>query len=83
MDCLQIETTTNLIKENEVKHIENRQSIYIRFFRKKYKCIIMWFLSIISISQLFVIILEKIDSTLLMKIVEKIHANSTTQENTP
>lgn len=83
MDCLQIETTTNLIKENEVKHIENRQSIYIRFFRKKYKCIIMWFLSIISISQLFVIILEKIDSTLLMKIVEKIHVNSTTQENTP
>ena len=66
MDCLQLETTTTFIEEQK-KEI-NQDNLCVRFIRKKYKCILLWFLSIISLSQLFAVIFEKIDEKILLKI---------------
>jgi len=66
MDCLQLETTTTFIEERK-KEI-NQDNLCVRFIRKKYKCILLWFLSIISLSQLFAVIFEKIDEKILLKI---------------
>ena len=66
MDCLQLETTTTFIEER--KKEVNQDNLCVRFIRKKYKCILLWFLSIISLSQLFAVIFEKIDEKILLKI---------------
>ena len=50
--CLkQCETTTN-----------EKEPLYVRVMRKKYKCILLWLFSIDSVSQLFYIIIDKFDN---------------------
>ena len=44
---------------------EKSPNFCVRFLRKKYKCCLLWLLSIISGTQLLYIILDKIDTRLL------------------
>lgn len=81
MECLQLETTSTLMSETQ-KAPNKKENLYIRFLRKKYKCILMWLLSIIAISQLFIIIFEKVDGNILLKLTNymldhKNYTNST------
>ena len=70
MECLQIDSTTTFIDERKKEILEENK--ITRFLRKKYKCILLWLLSIISFSQVLVIILEKIDEKMLNKITHAI-----------
>ena len=78
MECLQMETTTTLMSSEQKKEC-NEDNIYLRFCRKKYKCVLMWLLSIITVSQLFIIIFEKIDKDILIRITNMLvdKSNST------
>jgi hypothetical protein len=71
MECIQLDTTSTLMNETNKKE-ENTDSVFIKFFRKKYKCVLMWLLSIIAVSQLFIIIFEKIDENILKKIISNL-----------
>lgn len=70
MECLQIDSTTTFIDERKKEILEENK--ITRFLRKKYKCILLWLLSIISFSQVLVIIFEKIDEKMLNKITHAI-----------
>ena len=52
------ETDKNL-EENKIKLEDN---ILINCLRKKYKCIILWLLAVIIFAQIFVSLIEKINS---------------------
>ncbi len=87
MECIQLDTTSTFMNEAKKKE-ETSDSFFIRFCRKKYKCVFLWLLSIIAVSQLFIIIFDKIDSNILTKvlsnffIVDKNNTNSPkTEEN--
>ena len=56
-------------KQNETKTSNNTG---LNCMRKKYKCIMLWLLSIISVSQLLIIIFDKLDNLLVNKLVENI-----------
>ena len=43
----------------------NNINFCTRFLRKKYKCCLLWLLTIISTTQLLYIILDKIDTSLI------------------
>ena len=59
--CLkQCETTTN-----------EKEPLYVRVMRKKYKCILLWLFSIASVSQLLYIIIDKFDNKFLEDLIEK------------
>ena len=83
MNCLQEIDTTNSFLNEEIKKNEiQNDSLFVRFIRKKYKCIILWLLSIIAFSQLLVIIFEKVDENLLKKITKLLdYQNHTTKTN--
>lgn len=49
-------------RQNETKKID---PLYVRVIRKKYKCILVWLFSIISLSQLLFIILDKFNNRFL------------------
>ena len=58
---------------------ENSNSLdplYIRLLRKKYKCVLLWFFSIICVSQLFYIIIDKIDNKILENFINRSLDNS-------
>ena len=74
------------LNESQIKcNCEEKSSNYcVRFLRKKYKCCLLWLLSIISFTQLIYIILDKIDNSLLQNIVIKLlnlPKNSTMSES--
>jgi hypothetical protein len=71
MEFMQLDTTSTLMNETKKKE-ENSDSFFIRFCRKKYKCVFLWLLSIIAVSQLFIIIFDKIDSIILTKVISNI-----------
>ena len=56
-------------KRNETKTPDN---IGLKCIRKKYKCIMLWLLSIITVSQFLIIIFEKLDEKFVNRFVEKI-----------
>lgn len=51
------------------QHVEKPDSLGVKCIRKKYKCIILWLLSIVVITQLFIIIFEKLDDKLLNQLL--------------
>jgi hypothetical protein len=72
MDDLISEQTKNLMTEN-IKITEENEQICTRFLRKKYKCVMLWMLSIIAFSQLLIIIFDKfIDEEIFKKILNNI-----------
>jgi len=76
MNDLILEQAKNLMQENTNVGSNLDDSLCKRFLRKKYKCIMLWMLSIIAVSQLLIIIFEKIDEEALKKIIEKISNSS-------
>ena len=60
------------LNENGEKENTSEDDLCIRCLRKKYKCLIIWLLSITSLSQLLYLILEKVDNNLLEKMLKNI-----------
>jgi hypothetical protein len=48
---------------------KTNESMMVRCIRKKYKCIIIFILSLTVLSQLFVVLLEKTDESVLNKLL--------------
>ena len=72
MEDLISEQKKNLMTEN-IKIPEENEAICTRFLRKKYKCVMLWMLSIIAFSQLLIIIFDKfIDEEIFRKILSNI-----------
>lgn len=69
MDDLISEQAKDLITEKII--IEENPTLCVRFLRKKYKCIMLWMLSIIAFSQLIIIIFDKIIDEEVVKILSK------------
>jgi hypothetical protein len=82
MDDLISEQTKNLMTEN-IKITEENEQICTRFLRKKYKCVMLWMLSIIAFSQLLIIIFDKfIDEEIFKKILNNIsHISNSSRSN--
>ena len=56
------------LNEDQIKYSNceaNNINFCKRFFRKKYKCCLLWLLTIISTTQLLYILLDKIDTSLI------------------
>ena len=64
-------TIESFLPENKPQVIDQQtnESLIIRFFRKKYKCLLIFILSLTVLSQLFVVLLEKTDETILNKLL--------------
>ena len=61
------------MNENKSKNVkENEQSLNTRCLRKKYKCVMLWLLSIIVLTQFMVILLDKLDEKYINNFVEKV-----------
>jgi hypothetical protein len=82
MEDLISEQTKNLMTEN-IKITEENEQICTRFLRKKYKCVMLWMLSIIAFSQLLIIIFDKfIDEEIFKKILNNIsHISNSSRSN--
>ena len=73
MEDIILEQAKDLIRTNKVYDQEKEESLWIRFTRKKYKCIILWMLSIIAFSQLIIIVFDKmLDEKTAQKMTLKI-----------
>ncbi len=82
MECIQLDTTSTFMNEAKKKE-ETSDSFFIRFCRKKYKCVFLWLLSIIAVSQLFIIIFDKIDSNILTKVISNFFIVDKNNTNSP
>jgi hypothetical protein len=61
MEDLISEQVKVLLDEKQQNNMQyNEKSICLRFIQKKYKCIMLWMLSIIAFSQLLIIIFDKL-----------------------
>ena len=82
MEDLISEQTKNLMTEN-IKITQENEQICTRFLRKKYKCVMLWMLSIIAFSQLLIIIFDKfIDEEIFKKILNNIsHISNSSRSN--
>jgi hypothetical protein len=66
------ETMKSLLNSNTNQPINNNENIGVNCLRKKFKCVILWMLSIISITQLLIIIFDKLDEKYMNKLIEKV-----------
>ena len=59
--------------------------LYIRLLRKKYKCVLLWLFSIICVSELLYIIVDKIDNKILENFINRFldNKNISTLCNSP
>ena len=53
-------------------------SLCLRCMRKKYKCLIIWMLSIAALSQFLYLLLEKIDNSVLEAMLQKLMQKNST-----
>ena len=60
------------------KTTDQNDSMCTRFIRKKFRCIILFMLTIIVLSQLLIILFEKIDEKYVNKILEVVTSNRST-----
>ena len=65
------------LNESQIKYdceenTSKNSDFCLRFLRKKYKCCLLWLLSIFSGTQLLYIILDKIDQSLLNRALGKL-----------
>ena len=58
------------LNENTLNNKEN-ESLCVRCFRYKYKCLIIWMLSIAALSQFLYLLLQKIDNSFLEAMLQK------------
>ena len=72
------EEVTLCLNEKTSNNKQENESLCVRFLRKKFKCVIIWMLSITSVSQFLYLLLEKIDNSVLEKMLQQLmHNNST------
>ena len=57
---------------NEVEKTAVKDSLGLRCLRKKHKCIMLWLLSIITVTQFLIIIFEKLDETIVNDIITRL-----------
>ena len=69
MDLIEEQTKDLMPERNNI--ISEDSSLCSRFLRKKYKCIMLWMLSIIAFSQLIIIIFEKIIDEEVVKLLSR------------
>ena len=69
------------LNDNEKKSQSGNDGLFLRCMRKKYKCLLIWLLSIASLSQLLYLVLDKIDKNTLESIFKQILQNSTMQHS--
>ena len=68
------------LNENIERKLETHtDTLCIRCVRNKYKCLLIWLLSIASISQLLYLILDKIDSNIIEDMFKKFLQNNSTK----
>ena len=63
---------TNCEHCNDVTKTTVNDSLGLRCLRKKYKCIMLWLLSIITVTQFLIIIFEKLDETIVNDIITRL-----------
>ena len=73
MEQLQMETFLG-----QKKTTDQNDSMCTRFIRKKFRCIILFMLTIIVLSQLLIILFEKMDEKYVNKILEVVTSNRST-----
>ena len=64
-------------KKKKKKKKEN-ETLCLRCMRKKYKCLIIWMLSIAAVSQFLYLLLEKIDNSILETMLQQLMQNNST-----
>jgi|FrelakmetLWP11LW_1041352.scaffolds.fasta_scaffold00212_20 hypothetical protein len=64
---------TSFTERRNIRHTKENDKIGVRCLRKKYKCIIIWCIATISITQLLYMIFDKLDEKFLNKISEKLY----------
>ena len=69
------------LNDNERKSQSSKDGLFLRCMRKKYKCLLIWLLSIASLSQFLYLVLDKIDGNILESILKKVLQNSTMQNS--
>lgn len=60
---------------------ETEASLNIRCMRKKYKCIMLWLLSIVVVTEFLMILMEKIDERYINSLIEKVLTLSNLPQN--
>lgn len=74
MEDLISEQTKDLMTGKENVQSQENPTFCMRFLRKKYKCVMLWMLSIIAFSQLLIIVFDKfIDEELVKLLSNKIN----------
>lgn len=74
MEQFNEDTSTGFLKDQK-QNYDNKttRNIGIHCLRKKYKCIMLWLLSIVTVSQFLIIVFEKLDENFVNKFVKKIY----------
>ena len=67
------EISNSLMTNRNNNNLSKDDNIGINCLRKKYRCVMIWLLSIISISQFLIIIFEKLDDKFINKFAEKMY----------
>ena len=73
MEQLQMETFLG-----QKKTTDQNDSMCTRFIRKKFRCIILFMLTIMVLSQLLIILFEKMDEKYVNKLLEVVTSNRST-----
>ena len=63
---------TNCEHCNKVKKTTVKDSLGLRCLRKKHKCIMLWLLSIVTVTQFLIIIFDKLDETIVSEIITRL-----------
>jgi hypothetical protein len=71
MEDLISEQTKDLLDKEKIEIASEKPTLCVRFLRKKYKCVMLWMLSIIAFSQLLVIMFDKIFDEEVVNILSK------------
>lgn len=80
---MQYDTKQSNLKEFNSNESINNDNMCVRFIRKKFKCIIIFLLVVISISELMNNLLLRIDETTMKNLFKNLFNSNFTQENNP
>ena len=79
MDSIQV--VESFLPEREKKY-EKEERLCVRFFRKKYKCVILWALASIIFMQAVILIIDKVDiGQLITLLMDKTKQETQSQSN--
>jgi len=76
MACFNLENANLFLEEAKIKHYDKEEHLCIRFIRKKYKCLMLWGLSILALVEMGIILLDKFDDNMFNQAMNVIFHNS-------